>query len=286
MKPRLVATLQDTSTENDASTTRSRWPRNARQGLLDMNASETRQLSPFIYMPTDMEKADTYAIVLDRVIDNLHSSKSEDSVGDPIRHIQEAINQWHYSDTWAEQVRANVLSSIMMHVAEAGRTAEAAYKWNERDIDRPEASIAASRSRILADIRTLFRNAAYEVFEDGMNSYFGSNLTRIIQAHGFAAVEEIEKLIHADGANTEVAAEALICTGRVNDDNTRRARLAVLERALESDNVCIRDAASVAIEFMDDPAAIDSIKKAIAKEECKPLRQNLRDVLVQLQDAT
>ena len=174
----------------------------------------------------------------------------------------------------------------MMRVAEAGRTAEAAYKWNERDIDGSEASIAASRSRISSDIRTLFRNAAYEVFEDGMDSYFGSNLTRIIQAHGFAAVEEIEKLIHADCANTEVTAEALICTGRVDDDNTRRARLSILERALESDNACIRDAASVAIEFMDDPAAIDSIKKAIAKEECKPLRQNLRDVLMQLQDAT
>lgn len=210
----------------------------------------------------------------------------DDSVGDPIRHTQEAVNQLHYSGTLAEQARARFFPAVMMRVAEADRTAEAAYKWNEGYIDRLEASITASSSRMLADIRTLFRNAAYEVFEDGMDSYFGSNLTRIIQAHGFAAVEGIEKLIHADGANTEVAAEALICTGRVNDDDTHRARLSILERALESDNACVRDAASVAIEFMDDPAAIDSIRKAIAKEECKPLRQNLRDVLVQLQDAT
>lgn len=119
-----------------------------------------------------------------------------------------------------------------------------------------------------------------------MDSNFSSNLTRIIQSHGFAVIETLEKLIHADDANIEVAAEALIWTGRVNDNDTHRVRLVVLERALESDNACIRDAASIAIEFMDDSAAIDSIKKAIVKEECKPLRQNLKDVLIQLQDAT
>ena len=139
-------------------------------------------------------------------------------------------------------------------------------------------------TRISTDIRTLFRNASHEVFEDGMDSYFGNNLTHIIQDHGLAAVEEIEKLIHADGANVEVVAEALKCTGRVSDDDTHHIRLSVLERALESDNVCIRDAALIAIEFMDDPASINSIKKAIAKEECKPLQQNLRDVLIRLQD--
>lgn len=190
-------------------------------------------------------------------------------------------------DEVVEQMRGGLFSpvKIMTLGAEAGRTAEAIYKWNERGIDKSGTSITASRSNILTDIQTLFRNAAYEVFEDGMDSYFGSNLTRIIQAHGFTAIKEIEKLIHADGANVEVVAEALTCMGRVNDDDTHRVRLSVLERALESDNVYIRDAASIAIEFMDDLAAIDSIKKAIAKEECKPLRQNLRDVLMQLQDA-
>ena len=143
-----------------------------------------------------------------------------------------------------------------------------------------------SDNEMLTDrLRELFRSASDEVFEDGMDSYFGSDLNRIILTHGVAAVGALEGMACADDVNPEVSAEALVWVGRMDDETTHHDRLSMLERALESANVCIRDAASIGIEAMDDPAAIDGLQRAIDRERCGLLRQNLMDVLMQLQDA-
>lgn len=115
-------------------------------------------------------------------------------------------------------------------------------------------------------LHELFHNANYDVF-DGMDSDFSNSLNRIIQDHGIAVVV-LDEMISADGVNSEVAAEALVWAGRMDGEATHRARLSMLKRALESANVCIRDAASIEIEAMDDPAAIESLQEAINREQC------------------
>lgn len=285
MKPRLVTTLQNTSTNDDKNTTRPDWPRNGGQILLDANMSKIQQFSSSLDAYTVKVTDGIFTTSPDFSPCSLQPLKLEDATRNPMQY-QGMINKSYSPDMLTEQTLTKFFAPMMMYFTETGRTSEANYKWNESDGGKSDTSIIAMRSEISADIRALFRNAVYEVFEDGMDSDFGSELIRIIHDHGVVAIEEIEKLIHADNANMEVAAEALICTGRVNDDQTHRIRLSVLERALESDSVYIRDAASIAIEFMEDPAAINSIKKAISKEECELLQQNLRDVLIQLQDAT
>ena len=143
-----------------------------------------------------------------------------------------------------------------------------------------------SGREMLADtLHKLFRSANDEVFEDGMDSRFSNSLIRIIRTHGIAAVDALDKMICMDSVNPEVAAEALVWVGRMDDEQTHQARLSMLERALESPNVCIRDGSSIGIEAMDDPAAIGSLQKAIDREQCGLLRQNLKDTLEQLKDA-
>ena len=150
----------------------------------------------------------------------------------------------------------------------------------------PTATTPTSDQETLADtLRELLHSANYEVFEDGMDSDFSNNLNRIIRNHGIAAVDALEGEMYADSVSPEVAAEALIWVGRMDDRATRHARLAVLERALEAPNVCIRDAASIGIGAMDDPTAMDSLQKAADRERCGLLRQNLKDTLEQLKDA-
>ena len=138
---------------------------------------------------------------------------------------------------------------------------------------------------VLDDMYVLFRSANWETFQYGMSSDFSDNLTRIILDYGTVAIDALEKIIHMDDVNVEVAAEALIWTGQLDDKKTHDARLTLLEGALESPNVWIRDGASIGIDAMNDPAAIDSLQKAIDKEGCKRLRQCLKDVLTQLKDA-
>ena len=131
-------------------------------------------------------------------------------------------------------------------------------------------------------LRELLHSANYDTFEDGMDSNFSDSLNRIIQDHGIMAVDALEDTIYAEDVNQEVAAEALTSIGSMDDKATQHARLAMLERALESPNVCIRDAASIGIGAMDDPAAIGSLQKAIDRERCGLLLQNLRETLDQL----
>lgn len=129
----------------------------------------------------------------------------------------------------------------------------------------------------------LFRGAIDETFEDGMDSSFSMRLHRIILDYGMGAVDALEKVL--DGANVGVAEEALRQIGYIDDPGTHRARLLLLEGALKSPNADIRDAASIGIEAMDDPAAIESLRAAIENEPDAQLRQYLHDVLAQLQDA-
>lgn len=144
----------------------------------------------------------------------------------------------------------------------------------------------ASDQEMLTDmLRDLLHKANYEVFEDGMDSNFSNNLNRIIQDHGVTVIDALEAMIYAEDVNQEVAVEALISAGRMDDRATQHARLSMLERALESSNVCIRDAASIGIGAMDDPAAIGSLQKAIDREQCGLLLQNLMDTLEQLKGA-
>ena len=132
-------------------------------------------------------------------------------------------------------------------------------------------------------LRGLFRDADSETFHDGMDSRFSVRLHRIILDYGVDAVEALEGVL--DGANVEVAGEALRQAGYVDDAETHKARLSLLERALASPDVNIRDGASIGMEAMDDPAAVGSLHAAIKNEPCDWLRQYLREVLAQLQDA-
>lgn len=134
-------------------------------------------------------------------------------------------------------------------------------------------------------LRKLFHDASDEVFEDGMDSYFSANLNRIVQTHGVAAIDALERVIRMDDVNVESIEEALRQVGRMDDGRTHRCRLLLLEHALESPNTCIRDAASIGIEAMNDTAAIESLQRAIDNERHKQLRQNLKDLLAQLQYA-
>ena len=131
-------------------------------------------------------------------------------------------------------------------------------------------------------LRNLFARSRYVVFHDGMTSDFSRELHRIVQTYGVPSIVALEKVLH--GASVGVAEEALIQIGHIEDDKTHRYRLALLARALESSDGRIRDAAAVGIDAMEDPAAIESLQKAVDNEPHKFLRQYMKDLLVHLQD--
>jgi hypothetical protein len=132
-------------------------------------------------------------------------------------------------------------------------------------------------------IALAFSMASEERFEDGVESAFSGMLVSMLQTYGSAAVAALESVIKSEETNAEVAAEALHWLGMISHPDSRRYRLWVLQESLRSASARIRDAASLGLAALDDPAAIPSLLDAVQREQYSELRQNLQLVLDQLE---
>ena len=130
--------------------------------------------------------------------------------------------------------------------------------------------------------RQLFHEAKREVFFDGMDNAFRHQLHLLIRYYGDIAIHAIREAIDLFRDDEEVVDEALRQLGLLEDDRTHHSRMQVLIQELESDNPRIRDAASIGIAALDDPSAVESIRRAIEKEPFEDLRQNFEELLEQL----
>lgn len=125
----------------------------------------------------------------------------------------------------------------------------------------------------------LVRDASQETFFDGMDNAFRLQAGQAIEFYGDLAVCALDQAIADSSASVEVIEEALRFLGDLNDQETHYRRLSVLLKALSSSNPRVRDAASVGLASLGDPAAKDSICTAIAREQFDQLRSNLRSAL-------
>lgn len=136
---------------------------------------------------------------------------------------------------------------------------------------------------LLDRLTATFVEAVDEVFADGMESVFSRKVLSIIRTHGDVVIRAIDRVIQSERANVEVAGEVLRQVGSIADPRTHHSRLTLLLRKLESPDPRIRDAASIGIAALDDPAAIGSIRRAVERERSPLLKRNLQLVLDQLQ---
>lgn len=133
------------------------------------------------------------------------------------------------------------------------------------------------------EIRRLFWQAREQVFEDGMESEFSKELISLVRRYGNAAMEVLTHLIVNGKVNAEAASEALRWLGRMDHPASYRYRLWLLERSLLSSAARIRDGASLGLASLDDPHAIPHLKKAIGQEQYAELREDMEQVLAQLE---
>lgn len=132
-------------------------------------------------------------------------------------------------------------------------------------------------------VARLFRAAKEEEFEDGMESDFSKGLRSLVTAYSKRAIEAMTHLIVYEKVNPEVASEALRSLGSLEDVESYQYRRWLLERALQCSSPVVRDGAALGLAFMDDPHAIAYIRQAINREQCSELREDMEQVLVQLE---
>ena len=188
---------------------------------------------------------------------------------DQVRTGEDRVNVWaETSPTFPVRSVFIASETDYLNSADSTGTMVSAPRWEELLVDY---------------VCTLVREAADQVFSDGMETDFSRHLTQTIQNHGEIAVRAIDAVISSGGASVEVAGEILRQIGSMEDQRTHELRLKILLDNLQDPDARIRDAASLGVAALDDPAAIGAIQNALERESSPPLRRNLELVRDQLQ---
>jgi len=136
---------------------------------------------------------------------------------------------------------------------------------------------------IYLEIEALFIAGKEEYFEDGFESDFSRGLVSCVQKYGDDAIEAIACFIVYEKVSPEVASEALRWLGEINHPESYKFRLWLLERSLSCPSSRVRDGAILGLSYLNDPHAITYLEQAIEKEKITELREDMKQVLAQLE---
>ena len=139
------------------------------------------------------------------------------------------------------------------------------------------------KENIINKLKETVHSASVEVFADGMESTLSQEVSMLIETYGDLTISAIEHILALYYDRVEIVGEVLRQLGYIEDSQTHRSRLTALVAHLESSDPRVRDAASLGLAALDDPASIDAVKDAISRETTMQLRINLELVLNQLQ---
>jgi hypothetical protein len=135
---------------------------------------------------------------------------------------------------------------------------------------------------LYSKVLSLFVAARSTDFEDGIHTEFSRSLVRLVELLGNSAVEVVASVILKEKVNPTVAAEALKWIGHIDQPKSYAFRLWLLEKSLRSSFPIVRDAALLGVASLDDHHSIPAVNDAISHETCPELREDLSQVLRQL----
>ncbi len=132
-------------------------------------------------------------------------------------------------------------------------------------------------------LQVLIRDCHDEPFEDGIKGPFWKGLESFLSGFGVFAVEAVQQYCFAEGSNTALVGELVRCLGLTDDPATHTARLRLLTRCLYHRAPSVRDATAIGLAYLNDKRAIDDLRRAVAREPYEELRNDLRQVVAQLE---
>ena len=136
----------------------------------------------------------------------------------------------------------------------------------------------------MGELRRIFALGRRGCFESGMESDFSRELTAYIQASPVVALDELRSLIQTDSISPALVEEALRWVGLMGRTDAYAEQLNILFDGLSSAHASVRDAAALALSYLDDADAASALSLAIAREVIPELREDMRQVLKQLEE--
>jgi hypothetical protein len=132
-------------------------------------------------------------------------------------------------------------------------------------------------------LKELFNVGRQQAFEDGMESEFSRGLVSLIKRFGNSALVELTGLLRNEGVSEEALSEALRWIGRMNHPPSYEGRRWVIQHSLFHPSARVRDGAALGVAFLDDRRAVPDLKRAIQGESINELREDMEQVLSQLE---
>lgn len=135
---------------------------------------------------------------------------------------------------------------------------------------------------LVRTLSVLIESSQDERFEDGIDSNLSAGIRVLFQnyAGDFARVLDEQLKMHSVGPR--ILTEILHTLGSIEDSETKDWRFSTLVGYLRSPSVLARDAAAVALSYLDDVRAEPFLLAAIERESNVELREDLRSVVEQL----
>jgi hypothetical protein len=131
--------------------------------------------------------------------------------------------------------------------------------------------------------QNLFRNSSDDISEDGIETDFSKNLTKLITTYGDLAIKSISRIILGSKCGQVLAGEALRWIGRIKDPATHTQRRWLLEKSLNSPSAYVRDGASLGLVALNDADAIPALRVAIEIENLPLIKKALQQALQELE---
>lgn len=135
---------------------------------------------------------------------------------------------------------------------------------------------------ILHQARDAFQLARGVEFESGMDYPFYHAINELIVKYKGDALPSIRRILnnHADPYTIHFTLRHI---GKIENQDSLYARLAFIAAYLSHKSAIARDGAALGLANLDHPAAIYSLKKAISVEPVSDLKQDMIQVLNQLE---
>jgi hypothetical protein len=157
-------------------------------------------------------------------------------------------------------------------------------KPSQEDEPSENATTQHDRPRELGEkLKALFNVGRQQAFEDGMESEFSRGLIALIKYYGDSTLVELIGILRNERVSEEALSEALRWIGRMNHPPTYESRRWALQHSLFHPSARVRDGAVLGVAFLDDTRAIPDLKRAIRGEPIRELREDMEQVLAQLE---
>ena len=136
-------------------------------------------------------------------------------------------------------------------------------------------------------LETEARNQTAEIFSfadgylqsDGISDILYERVRGLILKYDQQALNFIKELFDEGSINSEVINDTLSIIGDIEHPETSSSRLNLLEHFLYSPSHYIRDGAVLGIANLNDSSAIESLKKAVKREEFSEIKKGMLKVI-------